>query len=73
MEFSITKSQLKSLNGFAVSADDEIANKWLETHSSLYGQGTPHGFNYVQRMTSMGVEHYFSKQAFQLFKMKIIN
>jgi hypothetical protein len=72
MEFNINMSQLKNLNGFKVPAEDAAANKWLETHSSLFGSGTPHGFNYIQRTTSMGVEHYFSKQAFQLFKIKTV-
>jgi hypothetical protein len=72
MEFSISKAQLQGLNGFKVSANDDIANAWLEAHSSLYGQGTPHGFNYVQRMTGMGMEHYFSPQAFKLFKINVV-
>lgn len=70
LEFRISKSTLKGLKSFSVPLEDEAANLWLSKFSSLYGEGLPHGFQYIQRSASMGTEHYFSKEVFPLFNIK---
>lgn len=41
------------------------ASDWMNKHSKLWG-GTPnHGYGYITRGTSFGVEHFFSKDVFK--------
>lgn len=68
MEFSVSKMTLSNLKYFEVPMNDAIANKWLAKYSSLYGEGLPHGYDYIKRSTGMGMEHYFTPRAFSNFK-----
>ena len=70
VQIQISGSNLAKLSSFVVPAEDQAANAWLQAHSSLYGSGIPHGYQYVQRATSMGMEHYFSSNIFNLFKVR---
>ena len=44
-------------------SDEDLA-VWLEQYSE-YGDGEPHGYEYVVRSTGMGTEHYFASSVFQ--------
>ncbi len=43
-------------------SDDDLT-VWLETYSE-YGDGVPHGYDYLIRNTGMGTEHYFASSVF---------
>jgi RHS repeat-associated protein len=70
MEFSIKKSDFRSLNKFIVPTEDGPANLFLGKHSSLFGEGAPHGYDYIRRDGAAFTEHYFSKDVFPLLKLK---
>lgn len=70
MEFKISKGSFNRLKKFEVPLDDNLANSWLNKHSSLFGSGKPHGFQYIKRNSGMGYEHYFNKNVFNRFKLK---
>ncbi|KMQ61890.1 hypothetical protein ACM40_06085 [Chryseobacterium sp. BLS98] len=70
MEFKISKGSFNRFKKFEVPLDDDLANSWLNKHSSLFGNGEPHGFQYIKRSSSMGYEHYFDKNVFNKFKLK---
>lgn len=42
--------------------DDDAVTTWLDRHS-CYGEGRPHGYDYVVRPTHLGPEHYFTALA----------
>ena len=42
---------------------DEDLTGWLERYSE-YGDGEPHGYEYLVRNTGMGTEHYFASSVF---------
>ncbi|WP_262701677.1 MULTISPECIES: DUF6531 domain-containing protein [Streptomyces] len=44
------------------------AELFMDRHSRLYGDGMPHGYDYIRGRTGMGEEHFFSKSAFHLLK-----
>lgn len=69
LSFQISNSNLKKLRRLDLRPpiSDQIVNEWLELHSSLYGEGRPHNYQYVIRMTNSGAEHYFDKDVFSLF------
>ncbi|OCR01844.1 hypothetical protein BCD67_04945 [Oscillatoriales cyanobacterium USR001] len=71
LSFRISNSNLKKLRRLDLRPpiSDTIVNGWLEIHSSLYGEGRPHSYQYVIRMTNSGAEHYFSKDVFPLFTL----
>ncbi len=66
--FSIKRSDLVGFNKFTVPLDDALANHFLSKYSSLYGQGLPHGFDYIIRNTGMGLEHYFAESVMHYIK-----
>ncbi len=68
VEFTISESDFEKLNKFHVPLDDDLANEWLGKHSRLYGDGTPHNYDYVRGNTGMGHEHYFSKNIYHLLR-----
>ena len=70
VQLRINNANLSSLKSFIVPQNDHLANAWLGKYSSLYGDGLPHDFQYVQRMTGLGTEHYFSSDIFPIFKVK---
>lgn len=70
MEFKVSKSDFSKFKKFEVPLDDDLANAWLEKHSSLFGKGEPHGFQYIKRRAGMGDEHYFDKSVFKKLQFK---
>lgn len=70
MEFSISKRAFNKLNKFEVPINDDLANAWLGKHSSLFGEGVPHNYDYIIRQTGMGPEHYFNSNIFSKLKFK---
>lgn len=49
---------------------DNEANKFLDKYARLNG-GTPnHRYDYIQRMTGLGVENYFNKSVYGKLKFK---
>ncbi len=72
VEFKVNKFRFNRLKKFEVPLDDDLANSWLNKHSSLFGDGLiqPHGFQYIKRSSSMGFEHYFDKSVFPKLKFK---
>jgi hypothetical protein len=70
MPFRISNKNLNSLNKLDLRppVSDDAANAWLGKYSSLYGEGIPHDYEYVIRGTGIGAEHYFSNNAFHLFR-----
>ncbi|MFE1754592.1 putative T7SS-secreted protein [Streptomyces anandii] len=51
-----------------VSMSPEDAGAFVEAHSRLYGQGLPHGYDYIRGHTGMGDEHYFARHVFPKLK-----
>ena len=72
MQASIPESQYQALRSIDLrDLSDEAAGAWLGEHSSLFGQGLPHGLDHVIRNTgNFGPEFFFSKDAFQLFELR---
>jgi hypothetical protein len=70
MPFRISNKNLNNLNKLDLRPpmSDDAANTWLGKHSSLYGEGIPHAYDYIIRGTNIGDEHYFSTNAFHLFR-----
>ena len=68
-------SKLKTLDVDSLAGDATEA--WMSKHSSLYGEGAPHGYDRVTRKTSVQVEgraateseNFFSKSIFNLFEV----
>lgn len=71
LEFKIPEAQLSSLKTFKVPTNN-VGDQWLSTHSTLYGNGIPHGYQYIQGNTNFGTEHFFSKDIFRLFNFSTI-
>ncbi|MBT2364919.1 type IV secretion protein Rhs [Streptomyces sp. ISL-10] len=44
------------------------AEAFVDKYSRLYGDGTPHDFDYIRGPTGMGDEHFFRKEIFHLLK-----
>ncbi|KAA2258748.1 DNRLRE domain-containing protein [Solihabitans fulvus] len=76
VEFAIDRSSLNRLRQIHVSdmSPDE-AEKFMDRHSSMWGAGEPHGYDYITRPTSSekgyGAEHYFSAAAYPLLHFKL--
>ncbi|MBK9417943.1 MAG: RHS repeat-associated core domain-containing protein [Flavobacteriales bacterium] len=71
-QLDITDSKFKGLLKLDLySLDATGAENWIASHSSLYGAGLPHGFDYIKGMTSrFGAEHYFSSGSFKYFRIR---
>jgi hypothetical protein len=72
MEASIPEAQYNALRAMDLRGlGDDAANAWLGRHSSLFGEGAPHGLDHVIRDTgNFGSEFFFSKDAFPLLHLK---
>jgi hypothetical protein len=66
------ESQYQALRSLDLcELSDGAAGAWLRQHSSLFGEGLPHGFEHVIRNTgNFGPEFFFSKDAFPLLQLK---
>jgi hypothetical protein len=71
LEFSVSNKALEKFKSINIDAlSDSNAEKFMRKFSRLWG-GTPnHGYEYIQRGTNIGREHFFSKSVFNhlLFK-----
>lgn len=67
LSFTIDNNDLNNLRSININAlSDNDAAAFMNQYSRLFG-GTPnHGYDYIQRGTNMGVEHYFSSIIFDL-------
>ena len=72
LSFRISEGNLKVLKKLDLTAlPTNQADDWVNLHSSIYGSGVPHNYEYVIRSTgSYGAEHYFAKNVFQLFRQR---
>ncbi|MFF8864508.1 DUF6531 domain-containing protein [Streptomyces sp. NPDC015139] len=60
-------ANLKRIDLLAISEDEATA--FADKHSLVWGEGTPHGYDYVRAPTGMGQpENYFNKSIFHLLK-----
>ena len=67
VKLQMTKEAFNKLNGIDLTKmSDMDVDEWMERFSQ-YGEGNPHGKDYVARGTGMGTEHYFSPDAFKNF------
>lgn len=72
VELRIKRSQLNALSRFESVPGTQAAEHFSTIHSRLYGQGAPHGFQYIKAPTgNFQFEHYFSPDVFYKFKVKI--
>jgi hypothetical protein len=71
LEASIGEAEYQALSKFDVRTLSVPAQEaWVEEFT-LYGKGTPHGFDHVVRGTgNYGPEFFFSKDVFHLFTVK---
>jgi hypothetical protein len=62
--YEVTEDSLGQFNKLDLTAlsDDEV-NAWLEKYSH-YGNAESHGWEYVMRLTEIGIEHYFAPAVF---------
>jgi len=70
IQLEINSAKLSQLRSFVVPTEDAAANAWLLKYSSLFGSGESSGYQYIQRSSGMGTEHYFSADMFNQFKIK---
>ncbi|MEZ2442976.1 hypothetical protein AB6805_14730 [Chitinophaga sp. RCC_12] len=69
VEFKIDGFKLGKLSQHTVIRGTDEATSFFDKYSRLYGEGLPHGFDYIKAPTAnYGSEHFFSKGVFQLFK-----
>ncbi len=69
VEFKIDGAKLGKLSQHTVIGGTEEATLFFDKYSRIYGEGLPHGFDYIKAPTSnFGSEHFFSKGVFHLFK-----
>ncbi|MBQ8188505.1 MAG: RHS repeat-associated core domain-containing protein [Lachnospiraceae bacterium] len=71
LEFEVLQTDLNMMKKLDLTkmSDDEV-NAFLECYARLNG-GTPnHGYDYIQRMTGLGVENYFHKSVYKKLKFK---
>lgn len=71
LEFEVSQADLSKMKQLDLTkmTDDEV-NAFLDSYARLNG-GTPnHGYEYIQRMTGLGVENYFNKSVFEKLKFK---
>lgn len=69
LQVSIPKAEFKKLNKYIIP-ENSTGDMFLKKYSSLYGEGSPHGFDYIRGNTNKGYEHYFSKDAFPKLTLK---
>ena len=69
MEFNILQKDFNALSKFEVP-QNKIGDLFLAKHSSLYGEGLSHGFQYIRGNQGFGFEHYFDKSIFNKLKFK---
>jgi hypothetical protein len=69
---SISEARYTALSTLDLRAlGDDAANAWLGTHSTLFGEGVPHGLDHVIRQTgNFGAEFFFSKNIFSWFELR---
>ena len=71
LEFEVLQTDLNKMRQLDLTkmSDDEV-NTFLDSYARLNG-GTPnHGYDYIQRMTGLGIENYFNKSVFGKLKFK---
>ena len=68
VKFSLSNRNYDALSKYFIP-QNEVGEKWLSVHSSLYGEGVPHGFQYIRGNTNFGHEHFFSSDIFHLLKL----
>ena len=71
LEFEVLQTDLNKMKQLDLTkmSDDEV-NTFLDNYARLNG-GTPnHGYDYIQRMTGLGVENYFNKSVYGKLKFK---
>ncbi|MGW7172262.1 hypothetical protein [Streptomyces xanthophaeus] len=52
-----------------VSMSPEDAERFMDAHSRIYGEGLPHDYDYIRGFTGKyGREHFFDKSIFHLLK-----
>ena len=71
LEFEVSQTDLNRMKRLDLTkmSDDEV-NMFLDSYARLNG-GTPnHGYDYIQRMTGLGVENYFNKSIYEKLKFK---
>ncbi|GGZ14253.1 hypothetical protein GCM10010387_02930 [Streptomyces inusitatus] len=67
LRFKISDSDFSSLNkADVVEMSPADAEAFMDRYSRLYGDGTPHDFDYIRGHTGMGDEHFFHKRIFDL-------
>lgn len=67
VKLQITKEAFAKLNGIDLTKmSGDAVDEWMAKYSH-YGDALPHGKDYVARPANLGVEHYFSPDAFKKF------
>jgi hypothetical protein len=69
MTFRVNNKQLSSFRHLNVDALPE-PEAWMSRYSKLWS-GTPaHSYQYIQRGTAIGIEHFFDKSVFRHLKFR---
>lgn len=71
LQFDVSHSDLSKMKQLDLTQlSDDSVNDFLDRFARLNG-GTPnHGYDYIQRATNIGIEHYFSKSVFEQLHFK---
>ena len=69
IEFRISNFDFDRINKMDLTIfSDELANEFLAKYSSLFGEGLPHGYDFIRRAAGMTDEYFFSKTIFDLLQ-----
>lgn len=71
LEFEVSQKDLNNMAQLDLTkmSDDEV-NAFLDRYARLNDGIPDHGYDYIQRMTGIGVENYFSKFVFDKLNFK---
>ncbi len=69
LEFKVSLDDLNSMKQLDLTKfSDDVVNVFLDSYARLNDSIPNHGYDYIQRMTGMGVENFFSKSVFSKLK-----
>jgi hypothetical protein len=63
VSFRVSNARLAAYRRLVVDSLQD-ADAWMERYSKVWGGVPDHGFEYIQRGTRIGVEHFFDKSIF---------